>query len=941
MLPIFSGLLAGAVCVLAPDHLAPVLSLSFTDVHDLRSAFRIGFQWGIGHSSGILVVVFVVLLLRVTVTHYIFEVFVFWSQVFVGSTLLSLGVYYFFHQTKYLSTEEGTPGDGKTGTDHLNCACCAFPVSVNNRPGKFNLLKPPDPDELEECCEIIDECEEIAPPKPLSFGRPQVFAQPAFSADKYYKQKKVTTTGLNPSVSNVFDRALGGLGGGNKASAGGAVSSGSGTEEILGTEEIVSTTASGTSGTEDDQVARTTKGSNMINLRLDRLPRSSDGSVPLQDFTAARGNENDAGAALEDAPEEHGSSPGDERAELLQPAGEVKMCGLTVLFPPCCLIGVNRLRSPNCTGRFELFPAVVANSVFCIRVHQLRTRLFGGKASTTSAAEGALALEEQMQLDEASQKSRLMLFLGFLQGFSCPSNLMSLLFVAKQLNWFQIALFMASYCVSSCCLMGCFCYVLKVWLFRGGTDLMQDLATATHEKIDPVDDKPAFEGRAGNNMSQGASSPNAGRAVLRGGTGATAATSAPGSVEQPSPATQKQAKDARNKLQIYRISCFFLIATGSFFLAESLLGFDVFDYIGLHEHHHGAHHHAGHEHERDDALDVTADSADQSDAGLAAGDWEGFLGGQSPSLEVRAHANSRRAEQQEPEPREEIPGLVSSREQFASAPGRDENPEEHDPGLRYSTAIPSEEQPRAENNFNKLYNSDGGAGGAGEEAITPASIIAQLRRKSKRTPAEKKKQLRTEFPYLTRFSGANSEGSSSNVGHPEPSPSSALDMDPRDFEQQGAAYDHNAAVTSRDDSRPFALQKGKTSSAHHHQHPKHLSKRTLRSERGLVSSFTELGALDPRTVTRPLLDRSPYLQVEDAPTGRTPVMSSSSRSRAAGPSEILEKLSAHHRGGGQHSEDSEKSVAPGMQRKFSEISELGFPNAGIVIPAAGTTSSPH
>jgi len=53
VLAILTGLLAGGVHVLSgPDHLAAVAPLAVQD----RSAWRSGLRWGLGHSSGVLLV---------------------------------------------------------------------------------------------------------------------------------------------------------------------------------------------------------------------------------------------------------------------------------------------------------------------------------------------------------------------------------------------------------------------------------------------------------------------------------------------------------------------------------------------------------------------------------------------------------------------------------------------------------------------------------------------------------------------------------------------------------------------------------------------------------------------------------------------------------------------------------------------------------------------
>ena len=63
--------------------------------------------------------------------------------------------------------------------------------------------------------------------------------------------------------------------------------------------------------------------------------------------------------------------------------------------------------------------------------------------------------------DSEGENHVMMWMLGFLQGFSCPSNLLSVVFMAERLTLLSLLLYMVAYTVSSCILMGLFCYVLK------------------------------------------------------------------------------------------------------------------------------------------------------------------------------------------------------------------------------------------------------------------------------------------------------------------------------------------------------------------------------------------------------------------------------------------------------------------------------------------------
>jgi high-affinity nickel permease len=62
ILPSLSGLVAGTVHVVSgPDHLAAIAPLS---AEGKTGSWRIGFRWGLGHSSGVLLVGLISLLLR-------------------------------------------------------------------------------------------------------------------------------------------------------------------------------------------------------------------------------------------------------------------------------------------------------------------------------------------------------------------------------------------------------------------------------------------------------------------------------------------------------------------------------------------------------------------------------------------------------------------------------------------------------------------------------------------------------------------------------------------------------------------------------------------------------------------------------------------------------------------------------------------------------------
>eukprot|EP00392_Amoebophrya_sp_AT5.2_P004154 g4162.t1 len=702
MFPLFSGLLAGAVCVLAPDHLAPVLSLSFTDVHDFRSAFRVGWQWGIGHSSGIFFVLMMVLALKVTVTHYMFEMFVFWSQVFVGGVLIGLGLHYWANQAKYLNQklEEARDGAaaGSPGHNMINCACCFPPTQSGLGRNIFSARKsrmspsdsvtdgssptassppsirffgpdsnPPSAideevdDDLDFSCEACTDDElggdegaddERSPVAGTSstFGKfslkanlfqapPNSTEAPVMDVESYYKRKKP---------------------GGNAADvAAPASSTKTSTHPVTDTEGGSTTAASGTEDADEADPA-------VLELACEAIDDAHFNKNGAISFSGATGmGFSFAGAAQHARPSalkpiasspspantattQHGPAavsrlrgsatvlgvntsfenlPGsgvDEYDSILD-LGSAEafggFCSVNFLFPPCCLIGARRMRSSACAGAFS---------------HSIRMR-FGRLYRWLSFLSTSFNKEDGTKIED----SKLLLILGFVQGFSCPSNLMSMLFLAKQLSWFEILCFMASYCFSSCCLMGCFCYVLKVWLFRGD-DLAAAMSTAvedvntvvenalgntvgnakksddTSAREEPQELQEVVGGGAviGSSRNISTSSPPSGNGGFltngvvrnRAELGVDGGAIPSGSSTNKSSSSDKKKPEGRcSRERIYRLGCLFLMLTGGLFIFESVVGVDVFDCLGLHEHHHAAHHDGHHNHETDDDKDVTWD----------------------------------------------------------------------------------------------------------------------------------------------------------------------------------------------------------------------------------------------------------------------------------------------------------------------------------------------
>jgi hypothetical protein len=87
MLTLASGALAGLVHVLAgPDHLAAVAPMA---IADRRRGWYAGFTWGVGHTSGVVAVAALAVLLRDMLPPV--EVISSWSERLVGGALIAVG----------------------------------------------------------------------------------------------------------------------------------------------------------------------------------------------------------------------------------------------------------------------------------------------------------------------------------------------------------------------------------------------------------------------------------------------------------------------------------------------------------------------------------------------------------------------------------------------------------------------------------------------------------------------------------------------------------------------------------------------------------------------------------------------------------------------------------------------------------------------------------
>jgi hypothetical protein len=113
MLTVLSGALAGLVHVLSgPDHLAAVAPLA---IADRRRGWAAGFTWGVGHTSGVVVVAVLAVLLRDLLPPI--DVISAWSERLVGGALIALG---FWALRTALKIRSAPHTHGPVTHDHLH-----------------------------------------------------------------------------------------------------------------------------------------------------------------------------------------------------------------------------------------------------------------------------------------------------------------------------------------------------------------------------------------------------------------------------------------------------------------------------------------------------------------------------------------------------------------------------------------------------------------------------------------------------------------------------------------------------------------------------------------------------------------------------------------------------------------------------------------------------
>lgn len=154
----FSGIFSATLCIVSPDHLGPILSLALTEVSSFSSAFRLGYHWGLGHSSGILVILLLMRLGRETSVHVSTRVAEFFHFL-VGAGFVLLGIRHWrqrkirleamaraMRETQELEESGVMESTGSQSTllrnkVSLDLACdCCEPSRPSKSSRKFNLM---------------------------------------------------------------------------------------------------------------------------------------------------------------------------------------------------------------------------------------------------------------------------------------------------------------------------------------------------------------------------------------------------------------------------------------------------------------------------------------------------------------------------------------------------------------------------------------------------------------------------------------------------------------------------------------------------------------------------------------------------------------------------------------------------------------------------------
>lgn len=93
------GCAMGLLTPLAPDHLCSLIALNMTSADSTWSAFRGGVQWGLGHSTGIILFCLIFLPLQTLIDVSVWEKF---GHYFAGFLLIAIGFYFLVFESRYL-----------------------------------------------------------------------------------------------------------------------------------------------------------------------------------------------------------------------------------------------------------------------------------------------------------------------------------------------------------------------------------------------------------------------------------------------------------------------------------------------------------------------------------------------------------------------------------------------------------------------------------------------------------------------------------------------------------------------------------------------------------------------------------------------------------------------------------------------------------------------
>ena len=133
MFAFLAGLAAGSLHVFAgPDHLAAVAPLV---IDGDRNEWRIGLQWGAGHTAGVLLIAALLLLLKEQLPLDSISVY---SERIVGLSLIAIGVWGIWKSTRAVVTSHSHTGasfvmgsiHGLAGSSHLFGVLPALAFSV-------------------------------------------------------------------------------------------------------------------------------------------------------------------------------------------------------------------------------------------------------------------------------------------------------------------------------------------------------------------------------------------------------------------------------------------------------------------------------------------------------------------------------------------------------------------------------------------------------------------------------------------------------------------------------------------------------------------------------------------------------------------------------------------------------------------------------------------